>query len=206
MLIALEKLEHRPWDERGDLTSVLGTDGRIVLVGKNQRRDGDPRQRRTGVVVSHLVEQHHRHVARGRGALETTEPAQVAPAGVGDEHRAQSERPEVPVGAEQGSERLVLLRRRDCRTACICGVEDEAVHSFRMAGGERGGRRTAPRVTEQTAPLDAGGREHGLELVDIIFDRRDEAAAVRQPASEPVVPDETMSPGELGASTGSGGV
>ena len=116
------------------------------------------------------------------------------------------QRPEVPVAAQQGGEGLVLFRRRHRRTAGVGGVEDEAVHPLGMAGGERGRRRATPRVADQAAPLDAGGLEHGLELVDVIVDRRGEAAAVRQTASEPVVPDEAMRPGELGAGTGGGGV
>ena len=134
------------------------------------------------------------------------EPAKVAPAGVRDEHRAQRQRPEVPVAAQQGGEGLVLFRRRHGGTASVGGVEDESVHPLGMAGGEGGGRRAAPRVADQAAPLDSGGIEHGLELVDVIVHRRGEAGAVGQTASEPVVPDEAMRPGELGAGTGGGGV
>ena len=134
------------------------------------------------------------------------EPAQIAPAGVGDEQRAQRQRPEVPVAAQQRGEGLVPFRRRHGRTAGVGGVEHEAVHPLGMAGGERGRRRATPRVADQAAPLDASGVEHGLELVDVILHRRREAGAVRQTASEPVVPDEAMGPGELGAGAGSGGV
>ena len=72
MLIALEHVEHGPRDERRDLASVLGADDRVVAVGKDQRRHGDADERRADVVTPHLVEQHDRHVGRGRGALEAS--------------------------------------------------------------------------------------------------------------------------------------
>jgi hypothetical protein len=206
VLIAVEDVKDGPGDERRDFASILGPDDWVVLVGKDQRRDGDACECQADVVASHLVEQHHRHVGRGRGALEATEPAKVAPTGVRDEHCAQRQRPEMPVAAQQRGEGLVSLRCRHARTAGVGGVEDEAVHSLWMAGRERGGRRATPRIADQAAPLDVCGVEHCLELVDVVFDRRREAGAVGQTASKSVVPDETMGPGELGACTCRGGM
>ena len=102
----VERDQRRPRDRRRELPAEMVGDGAIAAAVHDERRRPHPLQLRPNVVAVDELQQRRRGLRARRGALVARQPLLLDAVGLAQEDVGQQPRPEPPVRAHGGNDRL----------------------------------------------------------------------------------------------------